>query len=201
MRVSHVAAIAELGDVFPSVFGRNVNVSSLHGALKQRPVTFKAVHMMNATHIFFCGVVDRFVGVMTAQILVSTELISADGASRLDVFFNDAFKCVGAYVRDRTSNNFALALKHREYGRLIDQAFGRATFSDAPDESFINFDVTGQWATVTGIGRRRNSLQIRQAHLYVTPVCRSISLAATPCRVLVMRYIAKNQTVSLVRLL
>jgi hypothetical protein len=53
-----------------------------------------------------------------------------------------------------------LALKHREYGRLIDQAFGRATFSDAPDESFINFDVTGQWATVTGIGRRHELPQL-----------------------------------------
>jgi hypothetical protein len=35
--------------------------------------------------------------------------------------------------------------------------------------------------------------------LYVTPSWRSISLAATPCRVLVMRYMAKNYLVRFVR--
>jgi hypothetical protein len=66
MRVPHVATIAEFRDVFPSVLGRNVNVRALDRALEQRPMAFQRVHMMNALHVFFRGVIDRAVRVVTA---------------------------------------------------------------------------------------------------------------------------------------
>ena len=68
MRMPHVAAIAKFAHVFPSVLARNVNVRALYGALKQRPVTFQAVHMMDAAHVFFRRMIDRavIVGVLQA---------------------------------------------------------------------------------------------------------------------------------------
>jgi hypothetical protein len=53
MRVAHVAAIAELGNVFPSVLAGNVDVSALHRALEQRPVAFKAVYVVLIAHVLF----------------------------------------------------------------------------------------------------------------------------------------------------
>lgn len=59
----HVPAVAELGNVFPSVLCRNVDVGSLDGAFEQGPVAFQRVGMVNAPHIFLEGVVDRAVSV------------------------------------------------------------------------------------------------------------------------------------------
>jgi hypothetical protein len=53
MRLAHIAAIAELADVFPRVLGRNVNVSALDGSLKQRPMALQSVHMTNAANMLF----------------------------------------------------------------------------------------------------------------------------------------------------
>jgi hypothetical protein len=55
MRLAQVAAIAELTDVLPRVLGRNVDVGAFDGALKQRPMAFQPIHVMDAPNIPFRG--------------------------------------------------------------------------------------------------------------------------------------------------
>jgi hypothetical protein len=65
--VAEVAAIAKFRDVFPHVLRRNVDVSSAHSALKQRPVALRGVCVGIALHIFAGAVDNRFVAIASVS--------------------------------------------------------------------------------------------------------------------------------------
>ena len=58
MRVAVVAPIGKLGNVFPHVFCRNVDVSAAHRALEMSPLSFNRVRMVDASNPLLFAVVD-----------------------------------------------------------------------------------------------------------------------------------------------
>ena len=90
MGVPHVSAVAKFGDVFPSVLARNVNMRALYGAFEQRPMTFQAVHVMDAAHVFLGRMIDGAMIVTVAKALIGTPFVRADRAARLYVLVDDA---------------------------------------------------------------------------------------------------------------
>ena len=56
----------------------NVNVSSLHGALEQRPVAFQRVHMVLAANVFLPRVIDGVMVVGVAKTMVGPMFVRAD---------------------------------------------------------------------------------------------------------------------------
>jgi len=58
VRVPHVAAVAELADVFPKVLGRYVRVGASDRALDEAPMPFNRIGVVDAPHPFLGFVVD-----------------------------------------------------------------------------------------------------------------------------------------------
>ena len=74
---------------------------ALHGALKQRPMAFQPVHMMDAPDVLFRRMIDGAVVVGPAQAMVGAMFVRADDGARNNVLVDDALDCVDGHVRDR----------------------------------------------------------------------------------------------------
>lgn len=98
---SRQGSVAELTDVLPRVFGRDVNVRALDRALEQRPMAFQPVHMMDAANVLFRRMFDGAVLIVVAQAVVSLTFVGADNRPCGNVLIDDAFNGIGGYVRDR----------------------------------------------------------------------------------------------------
>jgi hypothetical protein len=73
-------------------------------------MAFQAIHVMNAPHIFFGGMIDRAVIVGVTQAMIGAMLVRADRAARFDVLVDDAFDRVSRHIRNRCGDNLAVAL-------------------------------------------------------------------------------------------
>lgn len=67
VRVSHVAAVAELADVFPKMLGRDVSVRAPDRPFQQAPVPLDCIGMVDTAHPLLRFVIDRAVRVRTVS--------------------------------------------------------------------------------------------------------------------------------------
>ena len=117
---------------------RNVHVSPVDAAFHVRPKAFDIVRVNVAAHVFFCGVIDRFmfVAVLFGQQFERRTFVRVDFCSRLHVghdMRNDVR--LGAHL-DVASENVAVALDDAEHDGLV--IVPRLVL--AADKSFVDFD-------------------------------------------------------------
>jgi hypothetical protein len=58
VRLTKIAPIGELGDVFPHVLCRNVDMSSAYRTLEMTPMTFNRVRVVDASNPLLFAVID-----------------------------------------------------------------------------------------------------------------------------------------------
>lgn len=123
--MAEIAAVTELTDVLPQMFGRDVNVGALDRQLEARPMALKRVYVMDSLHPFIGGVIDSAVIIGRAlKVAVRRPLIGTDGAAALHVSQDDGFKSILASIRDGASAENAVTLHHAEHNGLTGATTG-----------------------------------------------------------------------------
>jgi hypothetical protein len=113
MRAAHIAAIRELGDVFPKMLAGNVNMSATNGAFQLAPMTLNRIGVNVTVNPNVGRVIDAAVLVANPRkIAVGAMFVRADRRATLHMTLNKWLNRLSKAVRDRARNDAAVTLQH-----------------------------------------------------------------------------------------
>ena len=118
-------------------------MSPLNRKLQARPKAFKRVDMTTIARILTRSMINRSVPVSSfGNAEVGTKLVSVNGASLLDIFFNDRLQGALANIWHNLSHNISFSFKHTEDHSFVGSTSTPFPGTLASDIGFVGFYFT-----------------------------------------------------------